>query len=157
MFLSILLLIRTYRIALQKISTTFSKTQTLLASWNFVSSRCTVVLFSTSLSGYAFPHASRTTANDFDAKHCSRIYQGDLDWESRGRNGESTTRGWTCFWFYFPTGLVQSTDHELIPARNASLSAMQGSASGSNVRYYPTWKHSPLRERNEKCCYNNYN
>jgi hypothetical protein len=33
---------------------------------------------------------------------------------------------------------IQSTDHELIPARNASLSAMQGSVSGSNVRYYPT-------------------
>jgi hypothetical protein len=33
---------------------------------------------------------------------------------------------------------LQSTDHELIPARNASLAAMQGSASGSNVRYYPT-------------------
>jgi hypothetical protein len=33
--------------------------------------------------------------------------------------------------------LLQSTDHELIPARNASLVAMQGSASGSN-RYYPT-------------------
>jgi hypothetical protein len=39
---------------------------------------------------------------------------------------------------------VQSTDtkstvhrYELIPARNASLAAMQGSASGSNVRYYP--------------------
>jgi hypothetical protein len=30
------------------------------------------------------------------------------------------------------------TDHELIPARNASLAAMHGSASGSNVRYYPT-------------------
>jgi hypothetical protein len=26
---------------------------------------------------------------------------------------------------------------ELIPARNASLAAMHGSASGSNVRYYP--------------------
>jgi hypothetical protein len=33
---------------------------------------------------------------------------------------------------------LQSTDHELIPARNASLEAMQGSASGINVRYYPT-------------------
>jgi hypothetical protein len=32
---------------------------------------------------------------------------------------------------------VQSTDHELFPARNASVAAMQGSASGSNVRYYP--------------------
>jgi hypothetical protein len=31
-----------------------------------------------------------------------------------------------------------STDHEMIPVRNASLAAMQGSASGSNVRYYPT-------------------
>jgi hypothetical protein len=30
------------------------------------------------------------------------------------------------------------TDHELIPAINASLMAMQGSVSGSNVRYYPT-------------------
>jgi hypothetical protein len=28
---------------------------------------------------------------------------------------------------------VQSTDHELIPARNASLAAMQGSASGMFV------------------------
>jgi hypothetical protein len=25
-----------------------------------------------------------------------------------------------------------------------SLAAMQGSAKGSNVRYYPTWKYSPL-------------
>jgi hypothetical protein len=43
--------------------------------------------------------------------------------------------------------------HELIPARNASLAAMQGSASESNVRYYRTWKHSPLKERNEQTCY----
>jgi hypothetical protein len=34
--------------------------------------------------------------------------------------------------------LVLSTDHELIPARNASLAAVHGSARGSNVRYYPT-------------------
>jgi hypothetical protein len=34
--------------------------------------------------------------------------------------------------------LIQTTDHELIPARNASLAEMQGSAIGSNVRYYPT-------------------
>jgi hypothetical protein len=47
---------------------------------------------------------------------------------------------------------VQSTDHELILARNASLTAMQGPASRSNVRYYPTWKHSPLKERNEQGC-----
>jgi hypothetical protein len=40
---------------------------------------------------------------------------------------------------------LQNTDHELIPARNASLAAMQGSASGSNVRYYPKWKHSPFK------------
>jgi len=33
---------------------------------------------------------------------------------------------------------ILSTDHELIPESNASLAAMQGSASGSNVRYYPT-------------------
>jgi hypothetical protein len=46
------------------------------------------------------------------------------------------------------------TDHELIPARNATLAAMQGSASGSKVRYYPTWKHSSLKERNEQGCYN---
>jgi hypothetical protein len=37
-----------------------------------------------------------------------------------------------------PTELVLSTDHELISARNASLAAMHGSASGSGVRYYPT-------------------
>jgi hypothetical protein len=40
------------------------------------------------------------------------------------------------------------------PARNASLVAVQGSARGTNVRYYPTWKHSPLKERNEQGCYN---
>jgi hypothetical protein len=33
---------------------------------------------------------------------------------------------------------IQSTDHEFIPARNASLTAMHGSAGGSNVCYYPT-------------------
>jgi hypothetical protein len=48
------------------------------------------------------------------------------------------------------TKRAQSTDHELIPARNASLVAMQVSASGSNVRYNPTWKHSPVKERNEQ-------
>jgi hypothetical protein len=44
---------------------------------------------------------------------------------------------------------LQSTDHELIPARNASLTAMQGSASVSrpNVRYYPMWKHSSLKRK----------
>jgi hypothetical protein len=47
-----------------------------------------------------------------------------------------------------------STDHELIPARNASLAAMQGSDSESNVRYYPTWKHSSFKQRNEQRCYN---
>jgi hypothetical protein len=50
--------------------------------------------------------------------------------------------------------MVLSTDHELIPARNASLAAMQGSATGSNVRYYPTWKYSPLKDRNEQGSYN---
>jgi hypothetical protein len=40
---------------------------------------------------------------------------------------------------------LQSTDHELIPARNESLAAMHGSASGSNVRYYPTRKHLRLK------------
>jgi hypothetical protein len=34
--------------------------------------------------------------------------------------------------------VLLSTDHELIPARNPSLVAMHGSASGGNVRYYPT-------------------
>jgi hypothetical protein len=42
---------------------------------------------------------------------------------------------------------LQPTDHEMIPARNASLAAMKGSASGSNVYYYPTWKHSPLKKK----------
>jgi hypothetical protein len=27
---------------------------------------------------------------------------------------------------------------------------MQGSASVNNVRYYPTFKHSPLEKRNEQ-------
>jgi hypothetical protein len=38
----------------------------------------------------------------------------------------------------FDISTVQSTVHELIAARNASLTAMQGSASGSNVLCYPT-------------------
>jgi hypothetical protein len=45
---------------------------------------------------------------------------------------------------------ILSTDHELIPARNASIAALQGSASGSNVRYYPTRKHSPFKEKMNK-------
>jgi hypothetical protein len=53
--------------------------------------------------------------------------------------------------FKYKICLVQLlfTDHELIPAKSASLAAMQGSASVSNVRYYPTFKHSPLEKRNE--------
>jgi hypothetical protein len=45
---------------------------------------------------------------------------------------------------FFPSPLspdsycVQSTDHELISARNVSLAAMQDSVSASDVRYYPT-------------------
>jgi hypothetical protein len=48
---------------------------------------------------------------------------------------------------------ILSTDHEFIPPRNASLAAMHGSATGSNGRYNPTQKHSPLKERNEQVCY----
>jgi hypothetical protein len=33
---------------------------------------------------------------------------------------------------------IHSTDQEMIPARNASLAAMQVSASGSNIRYCQT-------------------
>jgi hypothetical protein len=39
------------------------------------------------------------------------------------------------FWVITPRRPVQSAGHELIYARNASLAAMQVSASGSNVRY----------------------
>jgi hypothetical protein len=46
--------------------------QTLPVSRNFATSLC-IVLFSTSLSGYALLNASRTAANDFDAKWCSRV------------------------------------------------------------------------------------
>jgi hypothetical protein len=53
--------------------------------------------------------------------------------------------------------LTNSTDHEMIPARNASLVAMQRSASGNNVPFYSTWKHSPLKEGNEQYCYKAYN
>jgi hypothetical protein len=38
----------------------------------------------------------------------------------------------------------------LILATNASLAAMQGSASGNNVRYYPTWKYLPLKKEMNK-------
>jgi hypothetical protein len=40
----------------------------LPVSINFVTSRCTVVLLGTSLSGYALLNDSRTAANNFDAK-----------------------------------------------------------------------------------------
>jgi hypothetical protein len=39
---------------------------------------------------------------------------------------------------YTPTLHLQSTDNEMIHARNASPAAMHSYASGSNVRYYPT-------------------
>jgi hypothetical protein len=42
---------------------------------------------------------------------------------------------------------AQSTDHGLIPARNASLAAMHGSAGRSKVRYCLTWKHSTLNKK----------
>jgi hypothetical protein len=41
-------------------------------SRNFVNSLC-IVSFGTSLSGYALLNASRTAANDFDSKQCSRM------------------------------------------------------------------------------------
>jgi hypothetical protein len=41
--------------------------QTLPVSQRFDTSRCIVVLFGTSLPGYALLNASRTAANDFDA------------------------------------------------------------------------------------------
>jgi hypothetical protein len=46
--------------------------QTLPVSRNLAASRCTVVLFGTSLSGYALLNNSRTAANNFDAKECQR-------------------------------------------------------------------------------------
>jgi hypothetical protein len=49
---------------------------------------------------------------------------------------------------------IQPTVHELMPAWNASLAAMQCSASGSNVPYYPSAKLSPINERSEQGCYN---
>jgi hypothetical protein len=57
-----------------------------------------------------------------------------------------------CWWWWLSIAVcvmvwvvncVRSTDHELIPT-------MQGSASGSNVRYYPTWKHSPFKTEMNK-------
>jgi hypothetical protein len=47
--------------------------QTLPVSRNIVTSRCTVVLFGTSISRYALLNASRTAANDFNAKQYSRM------------------------------------------------------------------------------------
>jgi hypothetical protein len=95
-------------------------------TWNSVTSRC-IVVFGTSLSGYALLNASQTAVNNFDVKWCLGMNthsaceytvfaptqllhswleqqpsnQGDLDWVSWGRLGESVTRGWTCSWFYF--------------------------------------------------------
>jgi hypothetical protein len=47
----------------------------------------------------------------------------------------------------FPRWHLLSTDHVLIPARNASLASVHGSANGSNIRYYPTRKHSPPKKK----------
>jgi hypothetical protein len=90
--------------------------QTIPVSRNFIIGRCIVVLFGTSLSGYALLNASRTAANDFDTKYCSRtntrshlhnfratgVSSGlatrvTLTRVSRDWLGESITRGWTCF------------------------------------------------------------
>jgi hypothetical protein len=43
------------------------------ATLRSVTSQCIVVLFGTSLSGYTLLNVSRTAANDFDAKQCSRM------------------------------------------------------------------------------------
>jgi hypothetical protein len=43
------------------------------------------------------------------------------------------------------------------PHKNASLTSVQGSASGRNFHYYPMWKQTLLKERNEQGCYNVYN
>jgi hypothetical protein len=46
--------------------------------------------------------------------------------------------------------LVHSTDHELIPARNVSLAAVQVSSEGNNVRYYPMENIIPSKEEMNK-------
>jgi hypothetical protein len=47
--------------------------QTLSMSEDIVTSRCIVVLFGTSTSVYAVLNASRTAADDFDVRLCSRM------------------------------------------------------------------------------------
>jgi hypothetical protein len=42
---------------------------------------------------------------------------------------------------------------ELIPARKECESCGNARFRERNVRYYPTRKHSPLKERNEQGCY----
>jgi hypothetical protein len=54
-----------------KMSITFSKTA---STQNFLTIRCIVVLFRSSLSGNIFLSASQTAANCFDAKKCSRMH-----------------------------------------------------------------------------------
>jgi hypothetical protein len=53
---------------------------------------------------------------------------------------------------------ILSTDHELIPERNASLAAMQGSASGSRLMFV-TIKRGNIRPSKEKIIrtYSSYN
>jgi hypothetical protein len=51
-------------------------TQTVPVPQNVVTSRFIAVSLGTSLSGYALLNASRTAANDFDAKLCSRMNTG---------------------------------------------------------------------------------
>jgi hypothetical protein len=78
-----------------------------------------------------------------DSQICAILTLGIFNFETASENVT-----FMLFW------IIQSTDHELIPARNVGLAAVQGSATGSNVGYYSTWKHSPFKERNEQGCYN---
>jgi hypothetical protein len=106
-------------------STTFSSTS---INRNFATSPCTVVLFGTFLSGYASLNASRTTANDLDAKRSSaREYtmfapaqlwrnwsaqrpsnQSDLGSNVAEEVGREYYTGWgvACFTFCFCTAVL---------------------------------------------------
>jgi hypothetical protein len=109
-----------------------SKLSTTLLS-NF---RCTRRHLSSSHPSSLTAHAARFTSHAEIFTCCLQELKG-------AASCVFASHGSTCVW------KLQSTYHELVPAKNASLEAMQGSASGSNVRYYPTSKHSPLKERNK--------
>jgi hypothetical protein len=80
-------------------------------SQNFVSSQCTVILFGTSLSEYAFLHGTQIAATDFGTKWCSKMNirsvrecgifaraQLLLNWREQRPSNEGVTSSQASWW-----------------------------------------------------------